>query len=52
MSKIAVPVIPMQVVHIALYIAELEKTAKEKNLGFSGIEGVVNGIAWCHKLAG
>ena len=27
-------------------------TAKERNLGFSSIEGVVYGISWCHKLAG
>ena len=51
-SKLAVPVIPAQAIHVALFITELERTAKERNLGFSSIEGVVYGISWYHKLAG
>ena len=51
-SKLAVPVIPAQAIHVALFVTELERTAKEQNLGFSTIEGVVYGISWYHKLAG
>ena len=51
-SKLAVPVIPAQAIHVALFVTELERTAKERNLGFSSIEGVVYGISWYHKLAG
>ena len=51
-SKLAVPVIPAQAIYVALFITELERTAKERNLGFSSIEGVVYGISWYHKLAG
>ena len=52
MSKLAVPVIPAQAIHVALFVTELEQTAKERNLGFSGIQGLVFGISWYHKLAG
>lgn len=51
-SKLAVPVLPAQAVHVALFLTELESAAKIKNLGVSGMEGVVYGIAWYHKLAG
>ena len=49
MSKLAVPVIPVQAIHVALFVTELERTAKERNLRFSI---VVYGISWYHKLAG
>ena len=35
MSKLAVPVIPVQAIHVALFVTELERTAKERNLRFS-----------------
>ena len=44
--------IPAQAIHVALFVTELERTAKERNMGFSSIEGVVYGISWYHKLAG
>ena len=51
-SKLAVPVIPAQAIHVALFVTELERTAQKRNLGFSSIEGVVYAISWYHKLAG
>ena len=52
MSKLSVPVFPAQPIHVALFVTELKRTAKEQNLGFSGIQGLVYGISWYHKLAG
>ena len=44
-SKLAVPVIPAQAIHVALFVTGLERTAEEMSLGFSSIEGVVYGIS-------
>ena len=52
MSKLAAPVVPAQAIHVALFVTELERTPKERNLGFSGIERVVYGMSCYRKLAG
>ena len=50
-SKIGVPVIPANTLHIALFIGELTAVSFSNNTGMSPIESVVYGIKWGHSLA-
>ncbi|KAK3703412.1 hypothetical protein QZH41_003907 [Actinostola sp. cb2023] len=51
-SKIDVPVLPAQPVHVALYLTELFQSAMDKGIGASVLEAATYAIRWRHQMAG
>ncbi|EDO47029.1 predicted protein [Nematostella vectensis] len=52
LSKFDVKPLPAKPLHVALFLTELTRSAEQKGVGISSVEGVAYGITWMHKLAG